>query len=249
MAADSRTAPRISVVVPAYNEARLIEGCLDSIARAFADAGMAPADYELIVVDNASTDDTAVRARSAGAGVVVEPVRQIGRARNRGAREARGRWLLFVDADSWPGGALMADMLAAMEDPAIAGGGALVRMGHRAALLTAGVAAWNLCSRWMRWASGAFIFCRRDIFEALGGFDPALFVGEEIGFSRRLKRYARRRGSRVVILTRNPLRTSARKGELYSQRELITAGLRMLRHPWRFFRDPGLCSLWYDGRR
>ena len=241
--------PRLSVVIPAYNESKLIEGCLKSVADALHSAGLSKTDYELIVVDNNSSDDTAKRAAAFGARVVPEPVRQIARARNRGGRAATGEWILFVDADSWPDGALISDMLEAVSDPEIAGGGALMHMQELKPLLRAGVWAWNRLSSWFRWAAGAFIFCSKDAFEAVNGFDDSLFAGEEISFSRRLKRYARWRGQRLVILSRHPLRTSGRKGELYSEKEFLLLGLRMLRHPRRFFRDPELCTLWYDGRR
>ncbi len=243
------SAPRLSVVIPAYNESKLIERCLESITGALGSAGFSAEDYELIVVDNHSDDDTAERAARFGARVVHEPLRQIARARNRGGRAAHGRWLLFLDADSWPDGDLVRDMVEAMEDPEIAAGGALMQMPELPPLLSVGVWVWNRMSKWLGWAAGAFIFCTRDAFEAVNGFDDSLFAGEEISFSRRLKRYARWRGQRLVILSRHPLRTSARKGRLYSQKEIFLAGLRMLRHPRRFFRDPGLCTLWYDGRR
>lgn len=241
--------PRLSVVVPAYNESKLIEGCIESITEALGSAGFAAPDFELIVVDNHSSDDTAARAARLGARVLHEPVRQIARARNRGGFAARGRWLLFVDADSWPDGPLIRDLNEAIDDPEIAGGGALMQMRHLSTLLRTGVWVWNRLSRALRWAAGSFVFCSRDAFEAVNGFDDSLFAGEEISFSRRLKHYARWRGQRLVILHRHPLRTSGRKGELYSQKELILLGLRILRHPRRFFRDPELCTIWYDGRR
>jgi glycosyltransferase involved in cell wall biosynthesis len=240
---------RLSVVVPAYNESKLIEACIESIEQSLEFAAIAKSDYELIVVNNHSSDDTAARARGLGARVLFEPVRQIARARNRGGFAARGQWLLFVDADSCPDGALIRDLVEAIEDPKIAGGGALMQMQQLPPLLYMGVRIWNLVSRWSRWAAGAFVFCTREAFQAVNGFDVSLFAGEEIRFSRRLKRYARRRGQRVVILGHHPLRTSGRKGELYSQKEILLLGLRILRHPRRFFRDPGLCTLWYDGRR
>ncbi len=241
--------PRLSVVVPAYNESKLIEGCLESIVEAFKAAGVSASDYELIVVDNDSSDDTAERAASLGARVLHEPIRQIARARNRGGYAARGRWLLFIDADSWPDGALFGDLMEAIDDPKIAGGGALMQMQQLPPLLYLGMWTWNGLSRLLRWAAGAFVFCSRDAFEAVNGFDDSLFAGEEIGFSRRLKRYARWRGQRLVILHRHRLHTSGRKGRLYSQKELFLLAMRMLRHPRRFFRDPELCTLWYDGRR
>src|SRR5262245_52596787 len=91
---------KVSIVVPACNEEKLLGTTPQSIgeaARAFAGFGM---DWELIVCDNNSTDRTAELARAAGARVVFEPINQIGRARNAGAAAASGDWLLFIDADS-----------------------------------------------------------------------------------------------------------------------------------------------------
>lgn len=241
--------PRISVVVPAFNESGLIDSCLQSIDAAFAGAGVPAGAREVIVVDNASSDDTGARAKAEGARVVHEPVRQIARARNTGAESARGEWLVFIDADSWPDKALIGEMLRAMEDAHIVGGGATVRMAPLPPTVRFLVWSWNLCSRCMRWAAGSFVFCRRDAFDAVNGFDSALFVGEEINLSRKLKRYASWRGMRFVILSRHPLHTSARKGELYTPGEIFAAIWRMVIHPRRFFRDPAVCDVWYDGRR
>jgi glycosyltransferase involved in cell wall biosynthesis len=245
----SAPAPRISVVVPAFNESKLIERCLHSIDTAFEAAGVPAEAREIIVVDNGSTDDTGARAKGTGVRVVHEPVRQISRARNAGAKFARGEWLVFLDADSWPARGLVEDMLLAMADPKTVGGGATLRMEPLPQTLRVLMWAWNLCSRCMRWAAGSFVFCRRDAFEAVNGFDTTLFAGEEINLSRKLKTYANWRSMRFVILSGNPLCTSARKGELYSPGEIVGALGRMILHPRRFFRDPALCSVWYDGRR
>jgi len=80
----------ISVVVPAFNEERLLAATLDSI-KAAAQAFDGSGGWELIVCDNNSTDRTAGIAHAAGARVVFEPHNQISRARNRGAAAAAGR--------------------------------------------------------------------------------------------------------------------------------------------------------------
>ena len=88
-----------------------------------------------------------------------------------------------------------------------------------------------------------------SVYEKLGGFDERMFVAEELDLSRRLKRLARPRKRRVVILHRHPLVTSARKARLYTQREL---GAFLLRSVWsrgRIFQRREDCSPWYDGRR
>src|SRR5580765_5142801 len=104
------TALKISVVIPAFNEEKLIGASLESVRKAMAAFGDAGWDSEVIVCDNNSTDRTAEIARAAGATVVFEPVNQISRARNCGAAHANGDWLVFVDADSSPGDGLFAEV-------------------------------------------------------------------------------------------------------------------------------------------
>jgi glycosyltransferase involved in cell wall biosynthesis len=240
---------RLSVVIPAYNEEKLIQGTVAAVRESLRGAGLAADAFEIIVCDNASSDATADLAAQADARVVFEPERQIARARNAGAAHARAPWLLFLDADSWPDAALMGDLLAALDDERVVAGGCTMRMQGVPRTLVAGVKLWNLISRLCRWAAGAFIFCRRDCFRAIGGFGLDFYVAEEIDLSRRIKRWGAARGLAFRILHRHPLLTSGRKGGLYSQWEIFSLFLSMLRHPRRFFRDRRLCYPWYDGRR
>ena len=235
---------KVSVVVPAFNEERLLAGSLAAICSAMG----AFDDAELIVCDNNSTDLTGEIARAAGATVVFEPHNQIARARNRGAAAARGDWLVFVDADSYPDAELFGEVVRAAASGCI-GGGATVAVDIDDALARAWVGAWNLLSRTMKWAAGSFIFCQADAFRALGGFSEALYAGEEIDFSRRLRRLARLRGQRIVILHRHPLRTSERKARLYTLREHLGFLLKTLLLGGRNLRSRNACNLWYDGRR
>lgn len=246
---ESAKAPRLSVVIPAYNEEKLIAGTIAGVRASLRGAGMGAQNFEIIVCDNASTDATAALAAAAGARVVFEPERQIARSRNAGASLARAPWLLFLDADSWPDAGLMGELLAVIAAGRVVAGGATMRMQAVPLSIVLGCRVWNLISRLCGWAAGAFIFCRRDAFCAIGGFGLEFYVAEEIDFSRRIKRWGAARGLGFRILHRFPLLTSGRKGSLYSQGEIWVLLLRMLRHPRRFFRDPRLLGLWYDGRR
>ena len=91
----------VSFIVPAHNEAQIIA---DTVAALHAAARGAGDPYEIVVVDDASTDGTAALARAAGTSVVSATVRHIAAARNVGGRAAKGDELLFVDADTWVGG-------------------------------------------------------------------------------------------------------------------------------------------------
>ena len=122
---------KISVVVPAFNEERLLAFSLETIlasCHVFRDRGWSS---ELIVCDNNSTDRTAEIARAAGARVVFEPVNQISRARNAGAAAATGDWLVFVDADSYPGAELFADAADAIQEGRCLAGGSTVAFASR----------------------------------------------------------------------------------------------------------------------
>jgi len=230
---------KLSVIVPAFNEEKLLATALASIREAA--GGL---DAELIVCDNNSTDRTAEIARQAGAKVVFEPVNQISRARNAGAAAASGDWLVFVDADSFPDRALFADLADAIASGRYVGGGATVRFDEADRVSHAAVAAWNAISRTLRWAAGSFVFCRAEAFRAIGGFSTELYASEEIHFSRRLKRLGA-----FTILHRHPLRTSGRKVRLYSKREYFALLARIVFSGGRALKRRDDCFAWYDGRR
>jgi glycosyltransferase involved in cell wall biosynthesis len=233
---------KLSVVVPAFNEERLLPRTLAHIRN-----GLRGVPSELIVCDNNSTDRTSELARAAGAQVVFEPVNQIARARNSGARAASGDWLLFVDADSSPSVALFSDVVEAIESGGCVGGGATVEVPLARLDVRMGVGAWNALSRLARWAAGSFLFCEAAAFRAVGGFSEVFYAGEEIDFSRRLKRRFPER--EFVILHRHPLATSGRKAELYSWREHAGFLFSFLVTGGRALRKRERCSIWYDGRR
>jgi len=87
----------ITVVIPVFNDARLLARCLDAL-----ESGSRLPD-EIVVVDNGSSDDSAAVARARGARVVVEPRRGIAPASAAGFDAARGDLLARIDADCVPG--------------------------------------------------------------------------------------------------------------------------------------------------
>jgi len=94
---NSPVEPRFSIVVPAYNEAAYLGPALHALLQQdFAEP------YEIIVVDNDSTDRTGEIAASYGVTVVRETARGICQARQRGTIEARGEIVVSTDADTVP---------------------------------------------------------------------------------------------------------------------------------------------------
>jgi glycosyltransferase involved in cell wall biosynthesis len=239
----------LSIIVPAFNEARLIERCLQSLTASLATNSKPTFTSEVIVVDNNSTDNTAELAKQAGAQVVFEPINQIGRARNVGAAQATGDWLLFLDADSLLSPGLLADILRLIEEGKHVGCGSTLRMDGLPWWAGMTLRFWTAVSVLCRWAAGALVVCRRDAFQEVGGFDQNLYALDEIALSKQLKQWGRRRGLQFTILTTHPLETSSRKVSLYSGREIACQILRVLLLPKRTLQDKTQLSVWYDGRR
>ena len=230
----------LSFVVPAFNEELELPASLAAIRVA---AETAEQSFEIIVVDDASTDTTAEIARRAGARVLPVSYRHIAAVRNAGAREAGGDILFFVDADTRIRAAHVTGALAALK-AGYAGGGARLKAEGPIPL-------WGrifiriFCTIYfaLNLGAGAFLFTTRQNFFAIGGFDEQFFVGEEIYFTRALKKLGR------FKLLREPIVTSGRKLRLYSGRVVLARSLSiMLRGP-RAARSRERLDLWYDGKR
>ena len=231
-----------SIVVPAYNEEALLAKTLGLLQIAMATQ---PLMGELIVVDNNSTDRTAEIARGLGARVVFEPINQISRARNTGARMARGRYLVFVDADTKIAPDLLGLALENLGSGRCVGGGAIVALDagvHTGARLM--LRLWNWLSVRLGLAAGCFFFCRRDEFEACGGFSEQVYASEEIWLSRCLKRAGRQADRRFCVIRAPGVLSSGRKLHWYGQGTQAALLLALLLFPI-LVRYKRFCSFWY----
>jgi glycosyltransferase involved in cell wall biosynthesis len=231
----------LSFIVPAFNEELELPATLSAIHAAAA-ANREP--YEIIVVDDASTDATAQIAQSAGAVVVPVHHRQIAAVRNAGARVARGDVLFFVDADTRISSAHVAGARAALA-AGCAGGGARVTTDGSVPLW--GRVFVHVFSAFYftvaKLGAGAFLFTTRENFEAAGGFDQHLFAGEEIYFSKALKKLGR------FTLLDQPVVTSGRKLRMHSARYILSRSVLIVLRGKRGVRSRDNLDLWYDGRR
>jgi len=194
------TVRRISVIIPAHNEAALI-GHAVSAVRAQATAGV---ELEVIVADDGSTDETVAAAREAGAQVVTLGGGNPAAARNRGAAAATGEILIFLDADCIPAPGWLAALVAAHDRGAAMVGGALD--------LPAGLTASARCDYYCGWyhvhsrrPAGTVsnhppgnLSIRRDLFASTAGFverHPIAYAHEELALQAELAR----RGVRVYF--------------------------------------------------
>ena len=174
-----------------------------------------------------------------------EPHRQIARARNTGGRAARGRYLIFVDADTVVSPRLLAETLRVLDTGTCCGGGALITF-SRSVRGAWGATFWDAISRLCQWAAGSYLFCLREAFDGVGGFDERFYASEELHMSRALKQWGWRRRQRLVILE-GPAVTSPRKLEWFSRREILRHLMAMASHPSLKSREA--CRLWYERPR
>lgn len=230
----------ISFVVPAYNEEALIGRTLDALNR----TGQNLCEpYEIVVVDDASTDRTAMVAEQYGARTVYVNLRQIAATRNAGAREARGDKLIFVDADTVVTNEVVSAAVDAMTRGAV-GGGCAVAFDGRVPRYAQIIHPFLIIAfRVAGLACGCFLFCRRQAFEAVDGFDETLFASEEIAMSRALKREGR------FVVLRESVISSGRKLRMYSGREVLRLfGSILLAGP-KALKSRDALEVWYGGRR
>jgi glycosyltransferase involved in cell wall biosynthesis len=230
----------ISFIVPAYNEERLLAATLDALHAAGRAVGES---YELVVVDDASTDGTALVARSHGARLVSVAHRQIAATRNSGAREANGALFIFVDADTIVNESVVRSAVEAMRDGSVGGGAGVEFDGavpwYARLLLPVLVRVFRAAG----WATGCFLFCTRSAFVAVNGFDETFFGAEELVMSRALKRHGK------FVVLRQAVTTSGRKLRTHSVREmLIVIGRVAFRGPKAVKQRHGM-DLWYAERR
>lgn len=229
----------ISFIIPAHNEARLLGATLVALEEAVRGLDRAS---EIIVVDDASTDDTGAIAVAHGAQLLKVEHRHIAATRNSGAQAATGEILVFVDADTLVGGAVVRAALDALAGGAV-GGGCTVRLhdATRRERIAAAFFGWML--RVARIAPGCFLFCTRTAFDAVGGFDQTWFAGEDVAISRALGKRGR------FVIVRESVLTSGRKLRTFSFAEHLKLVLSLLGRGRSLLKSRSGLDLWYGDRR
>lgn len=250
MASGDAAQPLVSVIVPVYNGAGTIGACLRALA-----AQDYPADrYEVIVVDNNSTDGTAgvIRQCSAARYVRETSAQSSYAARNRGIGEARGEILAFTDADCVPDGGWLTAGVAACLRPGVGGvAGAVLpqapatlaqRYAVRHEALSQDTAVRGNSYKPAAYTANAFY--RKDAVERVGRFDASVKSGGDAELAWKVQEQL---GLSVVFAPDAVVRHEhrARVGELLRQRRNYGYGSvvnyakrrdrmtpRTLRHSW-----------------
>lgn len=233
-------APLISVVIPAFNEEKLLPDTLNALK-----AALSGLDTEIIVVDNESTDRTRQIAVEAGVRMVSESVHNIARVRNSGAKAAVGGVLVFLDADTIVPPGVFEQIAREMSDQGCFGGSVAVE--YVPSLRWAMRMYLGICllvGRVLGMHQGAMQFCRSDAFRKLGGYDETIYVGEDIEFQRRLARLAKQSNGYTTYISQPAVQTSSRRFARYSliKTMVITHPLVIL----SLWRRPSPWKQWYE---
>jgi glycosyltransferase involved in cell wall biosynthesis len=196
---ENTSATRFSVIIPAYNEAQLLPRLLDSIDVARLTYQGGSEAIEVIVADNSSTDKTAEIAISRSCRVVRVSKRSIAAARNGGAHDASGDIFCFIDADSQIHPCTFEAIDEALASGRIIAGATGLHLERKSpGILLAYCLLVPLI--WLTGIDAGVVFCRREDFQAIGGYDESRLYAEDVIFLLMLRRRGRQRRQRLTRL-------------------------------------------------
>jgi GT2 family glycosyltransferase len=204
-----RASPKVSVIVPVRNGAEDIAALLECLDRQTLPRG----SFEVIIGDDGSTDDVAgFHTNDGHVRVAAGPPTNSYAARNRAVRESRASILAFCDADCRPEPDWLTEGIAALADTDVAAGRIRFSVPRRRT-------AWTLVDMdgskdhehqvRVGVAETANLFLRRELFEAVGGFDGSIPEYGDFEFVRRCVAAGARLSYAAEAVVWHPARTSA----------------------------------------
>jgi glycosyltransferase involved in cell wall biosynthesis len=229
----------LSIVMPAHNEERFVGSAVAAAVRSAKETGL---PFEVIVVDDSSTDRTPAIGAEQGARVIHIERRQIAAARNAGAAVAKGDILFFIDADTLANPDAIRACLRALRLGAV-GGGCVFTFDGVLPPWARALYPWAvLGARVFKLLGGCFLYCTKNAFDAVGGFDERYFAAEELIFIRALKRIG------PVVVPRPTVVTSGRKLRAFSALRILGEAKRWIRGGAGAFQQREGLDIWYGER-
>ncbi len=234
----------ISLIIPAYNEEKLIYKTLLSVSKAVRQFEIDTNEtIELIVVDNASTDRTVEIANNFDVTIVREERHMISAVRNAGAKAAKSDLLCFLDADSEVSENVFTLVYDAMQSGDYIGGGAKMKL-DQPGLFFKGIALGSQIMSYITGISAVLIYTKKETFEKLGGFDERYYAGEDLKFIFRLKNEGKKEGRQFKNIYDGFVITSARKFNVMTLSDIFSFARLLLNNKLMTRQD--LCATWYD---
>ena len=240
----------VSVVIPARNAATTLGAQLEALA-----AQQASGTWEVVVADNGSTDATRTVAESWAVRfprlrvIDARARRGASAARNIGAANARGRLLLFCDADDVVAPGWVEHMASALSSYDLVGG---VLENHALRRSGSASVSWEASAEihlhyWPRYEAtpGSSLGIRRTVFDRLGGFDEQLITGEDVDLCWRAQLAGHSFGRAHDAVAHSRPRVGLRA--IYRQAYSYGEGHRQLRHKYAEFITADAASPSADG--
>lgn len=206
---------KFSIIIPAYNEEKLIGRCLDSI-----EAASAPYkdQVEVVVVLNRCTDRTEEIARSYNCVIIKEDRKNMSIIRNAGAKVAKGEIIATIDADNWMTDNMMTEIESMLMTGKYIGGGVLWKTDKRFSLATFLTILYlvPLLIKF-RCSSAGIFWCYKRDFEAINGFNEDQRMLEDAEFAFRLRKWGKECGKKYGTITKAKMVVSSRKEDMFGE--------------------------------
>ncbi len=235
---------KISLIIPLYNEEKLIAETLQSIMRAKNSFEETPDNYlEVIIVDNNSTDKSIEICNKFDVQIVNEEIHNIAKVRNTGAKHATGDVLCFLDADSKVSSNIFSLITERMVTDEYIGGGTKFKLDKNNLFFKL----IHLCSNTFTrifGLSGVLIYVTKKDFEKLGGFNENYYAAEDIDFVLKMKNLGKVYNKKFSNINQGYVETSSRKFKTVTIKDVIFQGGLLLHKSLR--ENPNLCQQWYN---
>lgn len=208
--------PKISLVIPAYNEEKYIEATLEAIEVAIRSYEKKINEkIEVILVNNNSTDNTAKIAKQYGCKIINFKRHNIGAVRNAGAKSAEGEFIAFIDADSIISDNSLVNIHKNLQKEEVFGGGARTRPDRPINVFKSFYGIIDILFEFIVTEClfhifHTFIYLRKEDFEKMNGFDESWFAFEDGQFFNRMKKLSKIKNQKILCLD-EPVFSSTRK--------------------------------------
>ena len=180
----------VSVVIPAKNEQKYIINVFNGLKK------QTYKNFEIIVVDGGSSDDT-VKIAQRYSKVIIDRRKGIGTARNTGSKIAKGKIIVFIDADTKPSTKLIESYVKMLKNNVIAATGPILPLEKTNLRTKIGFKFVSIV--FVKFAMklnrpsiiGSNFAVRKDVFEKINGFNEQLMTYEDWDLSKRLKHFGK----------------------------------------------------------
>ncbi|WP_445505889.1 glycosyltransferase [Niallia sp. 03190] len=209
---------KFSIIIPAHNEEKYIERCLNSIAAA---SKSYKNQVEVIVVLNRCTDRTEEIAKSYNCITLKNTDKNLSKIRNTGAELARGDIIVTIDADNLMTENMLSDVEKYLTTEKYIGGGVTGKFERMSIGIIVSVLLLIVPLLFKYGAISVGIFwCYKKDFQSIKGFNEKMLMAEDADFAKRLKEWGKKNGKKYGTI-KNGMITSCRRFDKYGDWALL----------------------------